>query len=249
MAKMTLLDMVQDILSEMLSDSVNSISDTEEAGVVAGIIRNTFFQLSNDRLWPTQYSLFKLTPSADSNRPTHMRIEDDVAELQWVKYDCRVSVDSPIKYLDIEYMPPGDFLSLVMSRQADAPDTAVVMDYSGTPLIIKTNTAPTYYTTFDDKHLVFDSYNSAVDSTLQHSKTQAYGAKEPSFLMEDDFVPELPSKAFPYLLAEAKSTAMLTVKEVFNQKTEQAAARQKAWLSRNKRRNGGGIKFPDYGRK
>lgn len=249
MARMTLLDMVQDILSEMLSDPVNSISDTEEAGVIAKIIKNTYFQICNDRLWPTQGRLFSLTPSGDSARPTHMRIEDDVAELEWVKYDCRREVGDAIKYKTIEYKTPSEFLDHVMSRNADQPNTTVVFDYNGTPLIVLNDQAPTYFTTFDDKNLVFDSYDSDVDTTLQASKTQAYGTVEPAFLMEDDFVPDLPTKAFPYFLAEAKSTAMLNVKEVFSQKTEQAATRQRSWLSRNKRRAGGGIKYPDYGRK
>jgi len=38
MAKKTVLDMVQDILSDMESDEVNSISDTTEALQVAQII-------------------------------------------------------------------------------------------------------------------------------------------------------------------------------------------------------------------
>lgn len=43
--KMTLLEMVQDILSIGDGDVVNSVSDTEEAEQVSLIIRDTYFQL------------------------------------------------------------------------------------------------------------------------------------------------------------------------------------------------------------
>lgn len=249
MAKLTLLDMVQDILSEMKSDNVNSISDTEEAELVARIIRNTYFDLVNLRTWPNTGSLFKLTPSTDPARPTHMRIEDDVSEIEWVKYDVRRQASDPIRYRDIEYKRPGDFLEYVMARDASKPNVTTVIDYHGVPLLIVNDGEPTYWTSFDDKNLVFDSYNAAVDSTLQNSKTQVFGYKEPVFTMADSFVPDLPSKAFPLLLAESKSAAMLAVKEVFSQKAEQSATRHRAWLSRNRRRATKGIGYPDYGRK
>lgn len=249
MAKLTLLEMVQDILSEMKSDRVNSISDTEEAEIVAGVIRNTYFEMVNSRLWPTNGKLFRLTASTDPARPTHMRIEDPVSEVEWVKYDVREEAGDPIRYRDISYKTPSEFLEYVMARDASKANVLTVFDIHGAPLLVLTDAEPTHWTSFDDKWLVFDAYNSDVDSTLQASKTQVFGTTEPVFTLTDTFVPDLPAKAFPYLLAEAKSTCMLNIKEVFSQKTEQSAARQRAWLSRNKRRMNGGIKFPDYGRK
>jgi hypothetical protein len=238
MAKMTLLEIVQDILSEMKSDNVNNINDTEEAQMVAYIVRNVFNEIIANRMWPRAGQLFSL-----------MRIEDNVSDVAWVKYDIRDDVTDPIRFRTVDYMAPGDFLDYVMQRDASTDTVLTVIDYHGTPLLIKTDSAPTYWTSFDDKYLVFDSYNSNVDGTLQSSKTQVFGTVEPTFELDNEYVPELPSKAFPYLLAEAKSTCMLNIKEVFSQKTEQAATRQRAWLSRNKRRMAGGITYPNYGRK
>lgn len=249
MAKLTLLELVQDILSEMKSDNVNSITDTEEATMVAAVVRNVFNEIIANRMWPSTGQLFALTASADSNRPTHMRIEDNVYDVEWVKYDVRDAADDPIRFRTIDYKQPGEFLEYVMQRDSSLSTVQTVFDIHGAPLLIKTDAAPAYWTSFDDHYLVFDSFDSNVDSTLQTSKTQVFGHVEPAFSMENDYVPELPSKAFPYLLAEAKSTCMLNIKEVFSQKTEQSASRQRSWLSRNKRRMEGGIRYPDYGRK
>lgn len=247
--KQTLLSIVQEILSDMNSDPVNSIGDTTEAGQVAVIVKRTFLNLVNDRLWPNTKRLFRLTSSADADKPTHMRIEDDITEVDWVKYDTRKAVSDPIDYTDIRYLTPENFLTLVMGRDPTRSNMTTVMDYNGTPLIIQNDHAPTYYTSFDDKHLVFDSWDSAMDSILQQSKTQVYGSVEPEWQMNDDFIPDMPSKFFPYLVNEAKSTAFIKVKEVFSQKDEQNAVRQKSWLSRHKHRNNGGTRYPDYGRK
>jgi hypothetical protein len=178
-----------------------------------------------------------------------MTLAEEVISVEWVKYDIRKNVGDPIRYRDINYKCPEDFLVYVMERDASKSNMQTVIDYNGTPLIIQTDVAPTYYTSFDDERLVFDSFDQNVDSTLQHSKTQVFGYAEPVFLLQDDFVPDLPAKVFPYFVNESKSIAFLKIKEVFSQKDEQHATRQKGWLSREKHRVGGGVKYPNYGRK
>lgn len=249
MAKLSLLDMVQEILSDLNSDNVNSISDTVEAEQVARIIRATYRNLYNDRMWPHTGSLLKLSSMADGSRPTHMKLLDDVEEILWVKYDMREAVSDPIRFRDVSYMEPSEFLSMVMARDASRPEAEVVIDIHGTPLIIYNNAHPAYWTTFDDEHIVFDSYLKTMDSVLSESKTQVYGYREPVFELKNEFVPDIPVKLFPYFLSEAKSVASLKIKEVFSQKDEQASTRQKAWLARRKRHAANGVKYPNYGRK
>ncbi len=249
MAKMSLLDIVQEILSDMNSDNVNSISDTIEAQQVANIVRRTFFNLYNDRIWPHTARLVRLNSSSDSTRPTHMILDEDVIRVDTVRYNKQKSSTDTLRYEEIIYKTPEEFLEFVMRRDSTKGNMMTVIDYHGTPLIIQTDAQPTYYTSFDDEHVVFDSYDSTLDTTLMHSKTQVMGIVEPVFLLTDTFVPDIPTKAFPYFVNEAKSVAFLKIKEVFSQKDEQASGRQKAWLAREKHRVGGGIRFPNYGRR
>jgi len=51
MPKLTVLDMVQDVLSDMDSDEVSSIDDTVEAMQVAQIIKTAFYEVINDGDW------------------------------------------------------------------------------------------------------------------------------------------------------------------------------------------------------
>lgn len=250
MAKRTLLDIVQDILSDMNSDGVNSIGDTIEAQQVANIVRSTFYNCWNDRIWPHTGSLLKFDSSADSSKPTHMTLAESLIRVEWVKYDVRKLPEDRIEYREIRWLEPREFIEYLMNRNPDNDNVQTVFDYNGTPLFIVDDQGPSYFTSFDDEHLVFDSYNKHADSILQQSKVQAFGYTEPSWSMTDDFVPDVPSKSFQYFVAECKSTAFLKIKEVFSQKDEQTSVRQKNWLSFEKHRaHKGHITYPDYGRR
>lgn len=248
MAKMTLLDVVQEILSDMNSDNVNSINDTVEAQQVVQIAKRTYFNMINERILPHTASFFNLTAVVNPAKPTHVRIEDDVIRIESIKYDCRRDVADPVDPREITYLTQKEFVDLSMSRNPSNPSVTTVLD--SMPLFIINNAPPTYWTSFDDKHIVFDSFDTSVDSTIQSSKCYAYGEREPSWTSTDTFVPDIPAKMFPYFVNETKSMCFMTIKEAPHQKIEQAADRQRKWLSGEKFRTGGKrITYPHYGRK
>jgi len=249
MPKLTVLAMTQDILSDMDSDEVSSIDDTVEAMQVAQIIKTAYYEVINDGDWPHLGQLLQLTASGDSELPTHMTLPDDVRYMEWIKYNKRKSTDTKDKYAGVTYMEPMDFIDRLNQRDSSNDDIKVVTDASGISLLILTDTAPTYYTSFDNDTIVFDSYDSDIDTTLQASKVQSFGFREPTFTLSDSFVPDLPSKAFPYLLSEAKSVAFNVLKQSANPKEEQRAGRQKRRLSQERWRFEGGITYPSYGRR
>lgn len=248
MAKMTLLEVVQEILSDMNSDNVNSINDTIEAQQVVQIAKRTYFNMVNERILPHTASFFNLTALVNPAKPTHVRIEDDVIRVESIKYDCRKNETDPVDPRQITYLTPEEFVDMVMARNPGASNMDTVLDTI--PLFIINDAAPSYWTSFDDKNIVFDSYNSEIESTIQSSKCYAYGEKEPTWISEDGFVPNIPAKMFPYFVSETKSMCFMTIKEAPHQKVEQHAIRQRAWLSGEKFRAGGKrIKYPNYGRK
>jgi hypothetical protein len=248
MAKMTLLEVCQEILSDMNSDNVNSINDTIEAQQVVQIAKRTYLNMINERILPHTATFFNLTALVNPSKPTHVRIEDNVIRVESIKYDCRKEVSDPVDPKEIEYMAPKDFAEYVMARNPANPNVETVLDTL--PLFILNDQAPSYWTSFDDQTIIFDSYNSDVDSTIQSSKCYAYGEIEPAWTATDDFIPDIPAKMFPYFVSETKSMCFYTIKEAPHQKVEQHATRQRSWLSGEKYRAGGSrITFPSYGRK
>lgn len=85
--KMTLLEMVQSILSSMDSDEVNSYADTVESQQVANIIKSTYNDIISFIEFPEQYKLFQLNPSGDPSKPVVMSIPNNYGNLEWVKYN------------------------------------------------------------------------------------------------------------------------------------------------------------------
>ena len=249
MAKQNLLEIVQDILSDMDSDIINSIDDTDEAGQVAAIVKSTYEAMISNRNWPHTARIINLTASTDNLFPTYMTIEDDVKQFISIFYDKRKVDETRMRYQELKYKEPDDFLHLTNSRDSTATTTDLILDPSGVKLLIQNDRAPTYYTSFDDNTLIFDSYDSAVDTTLQASKTQARAFVIPAFEISNEFVPDLPMEAFPALVEEAKSKAQFKLKQMQDIKSEQEASRQQRWLSRKAWRVHGGIRYPDYGRK
>ena len=248
MAKMTLLEIVQDILSDMDSDEVNSINDSVESLQVAQIVKSTYYNIIDGRDYDFLYELFQLNSSGTLDRPTHMKLPDTIIDLKYIKYNNRSDTDTKDRYTKIKYLMPEDFMDIVDKRDSSKSNVKVVVDATDISINVETDKAPEYFTSFDDETLVFDSYDSAVESTLQNSKTQCHGKRSVVFTLSDSFTPDLPVQMFTYLLAEAKSTAFVTLKQMPNPKAEQVSNSQKRRMSQDAWRLKDGIHYPHYGR-
>lgn len=246
---MTLLEIVQDILSDMDSDEVNSINDTAEATQVAQIVKSTYYSIINVGEWPHLKRTIQLQSSGSSAYPTHMRVQDTIRELVSLSYNCIKTGETKKNYQPMRWKEPDDFLRYINSRNSDNSNVDVINDYGGIELLIMNDRAPTYFTSFDDDYIVFDSYDSVVDTTLQSSKIQARAIVIPSWTNSDTAIPDLPDEAFTKLLEESKSRAMFKLKQVQDVKAENESMRQSRHLSRQAFRVKGGIQYPDYGRK
>lgn len=248
MPRLTILDMVQDILSDMDSDEVNSINDSVEALQVAQILKSTYFNIIDGRDWPHLYQPFQLTASGSASRPTHMRLPDNIIDVSWVKYDCKAVGESRDRIKGIKFKIPADFQDILEQRDSTDTNVQEVVDTSGISMNIYNDRAPLYFTSFDNEYVVFDAFDRAVDTTLQSSKTSCYGKVYPTWTMSDTFVPDLPTQSFSYLLNEAKSTAALRLRQMPDQKAEQHSITQRRRQSQAAWRIAGGITTPNYGR-
>lgn len=220
----------------MDSDNVNSISDTIEATQVANLVHDVYFDMVSERDLGFNETLFQLTGSGDVNQPTKMQIPANISKVTVVRYDV-VSVSGGVKQRkEIVYLDPRDFLELVDSRSDQASDNQEVVDTSGVLLNILNSVPPTYWTSFDDDYIVFDSFDNVVETTLQTSKTSCLGVKEPTLTIADATVPDLPQKYMSLLLAESKATSFAQLKGAIDPKSEQQARKIRIHLQNENRR-------------
>lgn len=245
----TLLEITQDILSVMDGDEVNSISDTEESLQVAKAVVRTYNAMVSNSNWYHTRKGLTLTARSDTDYPTHVSLGDNVKELSFVNYNKRKSTDTKDRYDEVKWKEPDDFLRYTNLRNSSDSTVQSVTDDSGIIVLIKNDKAPDYYTSFNDKDLIFDSFDNTVDTTIQESKIQAVGFVVPELALLDSAVPDLPPDAMVALVEEATKKAQWWVRQFQDPVAEQESRKQNRWLARKQWRVHGGIQYPDYGRK
>lgn len=237
--------MTQDILSNLSSDEVNSISDNAESLQIATIIRQKYFDIINRLDLPDHDELLQLLSSTDASLPVIMFIPDAVSNIKWIKYfnsntNAAAALDNnttneingvPVNPNDTSILtPPGyqyvtilpniQFIDMVNafnpSQDFVLPytfqDTSNVFNNSFT-LYFRNDRQPSYCTVISNHYVLFDSYDSTQDSTLQKSKTMFMGSVIPRFDMVDTFIPDLAEEQFGLLLNEAKALAYYELKQ------------------------------------
>ena len=234
MAKLSLLDMTQNILSALDSDPVSSIDETVEAVQVAELVKEAYFELLSQRDWPFLFQLAPLQALGDTSNPTKMKIPDTWNKVKWVKYNKK----------EVTWVDPQTFNDIISNRVVQTG----VINANGYVI----NQDPQYWTSYDDQFLIFDGYNSSVDTTLQASKSSAYGTQQASWTHTDNFIPAIPEKFFPTLLAEAKSQAFVNLKQQSNAREERKATRGRMAMRNDSWKNENGeVKYNtrvNYGR-
>lgn len=226
--------MTQNILSALDSDPVDGIDDTVEAVQVAELIKEAYFELISQREWPFLFKLATLQSLGDLNNPTKMKIPDTWNKIKWIKYNKK----------NVQWLDPQTFNDIINTR---VMQTGVI---NSNGYII--NQDPQYWTSYDDQYIIFDGYNKSVDDTLQSSKSIAYGIERVSWTHLDTFIPPIPEKFFPTLLAEAKSQAFVNLKQQANAREERKATRGRMAMRNDSWKNENGeIKYNtrvNYGR-
>lgn len=244
------LELVQDILTEMGSDEVNSISDTIEATSVANIMRQVYYEIVDEMSLPSTQTLQSLTGLGDTSRPNVMQIPDDASNIKFIKYDVRLNSTDNYNYRDIVYKCPDEFIRFVNGNPStDTVNYQVVLWTPNVPLVIHKLKGPTYWTSFDDNYVVFDSYDSNVDSTLQSSKSIIISETRPDFFVEDTFIPALPENLENVLYIQTLNRCFADLKATLNAKGEREESRRRVRAMRNKNRHNSHTDRVNYGRK
>lgn len=252
MATMQLVEIVQQVLSAMDSDEVDSINETTESLQVVDFARETYFELINrlqavDGQLSWLHGSVTLTSLADAARPTSVHVAADIRQLTYVSYNTAASGNGAI-YRELRWIEPLDFLR---AHSVGGNDRQLVTDGS-VSYYVTTNLAPTYYTTFDDATLVLDSVDTAQESTIQAAKLNVVGYRIPVFTSVDTFVPDLAPHLFPLYLSEVKQVCFNYLKQSVSAVDAARSQRQMAQFRRKRGRiqkKGHPYFNTDYGRK
>ena len=252
--KYTLLEVVQRVLSDMDSDEVSSITDTTEALQVARHAESAYLDIATVANIPERYGLFELDASGDPAKPVLMYRPSTVDEILWVKYNKETATQTADDFQYVQYVDPTEFLNRMHSLNPTDSDIDTfdhTLNGSSITFFYQNNKAPDFYTSFDDYMLVFDSFDSGVDTTLQKTKTMCYGTLTASFTMSDSFTPAFDDDYHHLWINETRALAFAITKQTPNQKAERSARR--GWIKtiRSKQDVGNStqVSYPYYGRR
>ena len=242
MAKLTLISMVQKILSSMDSDDVNSIADTEEALQVVDIIEDTYNHMMVELDPASLHKTCQMDNLGDVTQPTSLKIPDDVSDIGTLKYEITETGATNRDFRDLKYLHPQAFVDKLLIRSSGNPEVEEILTEDNTPLFIFNDRFPTWWTSFDDETIVADAYDNTESTTLLGSKTLALCTVLPPFTKSDKFIADMPDKMFPLFLAESRRACHLYLKQqdsavdarraltgthTFRQKRERAHDRKK----------------------
>ena len=239
MAK-TLLQMVQDILFDMGSFNVNSINDTQESRRVVNIIMDTYETIKTYRWWPDEKEMQPL--SNFTTLTVGSLVPDTFRKIEQVFY----------KGSEIYQVSNIEFIRRAFQINPSYA-YAEAVTINGISTYVTTNKPPSYYSVFninDQDVLVVDSYKIADDpSGVVASSFVCVVDMVSSATPSDSLVFKMPEDVYPYLLAQAKSTCFLLIKQMANPIAQGDAQRLRSFLSMNKGVAKNEDTYPNFGRK
>ncbi len=246
--KKTLLEITIDVLNAVDGDEINSISDTVESLQIAGDIQTVYYDIIGRKDWQFLRALRTLGSVSDSAKPTHLLVPEHVSKMETLLYNKRKLGNDRNFYKPVHFKYPDEFLLYVNGRDNTAVNYQEVVDVNGVSFTIRNDAHPTYFTSFDDKYIVMDNFDSALENTLQGQYTQALLFTHPVWEVKDEFVPELPAEMFSMLIAECMTYVIAKKDDQLIQKTQQTATRHQRHLSQTHGVVQGGVRYGNYGR-
>ena len=219
---MNLLYIVQNVMSSLSLEEVNSIEEVPESIQIAEIVKETYSEILAHRERDFLSEVFSLEASGSSTLPVKMTIPSNISDVKSIKY----LDEKDGKYKDVLWIEPDDFIELSNDNAGKGVAISGLVKQSDVTLNIIDTKQPEKFTSFDGVTLIFNSYNKEYDTTLMASKTLCRGTKLGVVQLEDDFEIDMPDEMiWSYLLPEVKSVANINLLQTVNSKEEQRSRR------------------------
>lgn len=243
-----LLQITQEILSDINGDEVDSIFDTEESEQVARSVIASYNNLMSKKNWAHQRKLLNMEGLESSTRPNYMKIPDEVKEVIVLNFDKAKVTDTRKKFEEIKYLDPDQFIHYTNGRNDSDSNVVLITDFNGVELAIRNDEAPQYYTTFDDTYVIFDAWDSAVSDEIDSTQCTVLAYVLFTLELQDTATPDLPLDAERLLIEEATARAAWKQNEFRDIESIAAAQSQRRTLSQKEWRLKERNRYPDYGR-
>lgn len=253
MAKTTLLDIVQFVLSDADGDEVNSVSDTVESMQAAEIVQHEYFTIIDEFDIKMGETLIQLDATSAAT-PVLMTRPEGFHSISEIQYNVKDTAGGDAKYQPLTYVDWDRMMDISNGLAASATNVGTLnLPDSGHPFLFRNDKAPQYWTILEGYDtIVFDSYDVTVESNLQNSKSLARGVKRSTFTIADGTVPDLPENLMVLLKNRARAMYFDLFKDGMTpgvsraQSHSEVRSQRKKYVTRKLQQQRTG---PNYGRK
>lgn len=224
MAKKTLLKLVQLIGERIGADEIDAIDETIEAVEIVNILELTYDEILDRRDWEflRDRTLRMKARAGGDTKLFNLDIPSTVTKLQCVRY-----IDDNGKFPELDYVEPCGFISRLDGRNVGEANVTAIANDDGVLLNIITDAPPTFYTSFDEDTISFDSYDSARGTGNQAGDSLIIANVKPAMDFTDPTAKfPIPERMGTLLLNEAIATAGVQLRQVTDARAERIARRQ-----------------------
>ena len=216
------------------------------------MVRDAYYQITDLHDFESTKTLVELDATSAST-PNVMTRPEGFHAIEFVKYDKKTSAGDNSSYEYVDYKEVEDFLELVHKRDTDDSNVQEVTLSTGHPIPVTNDQAPTFYTIMDDgdDELVFDSFDSALETNLQQSKSLSYGTQKPTYVLADGTTMSLPKHLETLVKRTARAMYFDLYKDGITSEIDRTRRRAETRAQRQRHivKNSDNDRSPNYGRK
>lgn len=227
--RLTKLNIVQDILSNLDLDNITTLGETPEADQVDAIVDSTYDEINSEKPWPhlREFSSLEVTTTSHI-----MKIPDGIMTVSDVWYNAK----------SVEFIKPKEMFELLAARDTSLSNVDTNGAYN--------DQDPVFWSSYDDTNILFDGYDGNLVSSLSY--IDAY--RMPAQMTEDSDYPDLPERFHKLLYYGALADSFYTLKgdgtgfNIYRNRFKRGLVQMQRWARRVNRETDPRDKV-DYGRK
>jgi hypothetical protein len=247
----TLLQVVTEVAENVNSDEVTSLTNTS---IEVDDIRKICLRTLEDIALRNEWEFLKDRPLqllAGTN-VIELAIPTTVQRVQTVKYR-HVVAGVQSGFTTLQYMHPDDFLHRLQNNNPAEAQYDTVTLTGGAELYPANNKHPRFWTSFDEKNIVFDSYDSAENASGVEAGDSAILATiylDFTGSNVETWVAPIPESMFQLWVQEASADASVKLRQTEDPREERKARRSYVQQIRKEpvTNKDSGSKEVDYGR-
>lgn len=221
MKRYTLLELVQEVSRHIGDKERFGLDEDLRVNDIANLCISTLEGICTRRPW--EFLKDRLVVPTTVTNKTIVTLPATVTRVNGVKYKVGT------EFKELCYLLPEDFMRMTNNNVVNTE--AVVVAGGGT-VYVKTNTAPRYYTSFDEKAVVLDAYDGAVSAGVVASNVLLWcdiqldtsGARV-SGLLVNDWLPDIPARLNSLWLWECVENCSTTIVGADNPRASREARR------------------------